>query len=143
MDAIDSITRPGALYSKEMVFSAPCPVPYERGVYGWFFKEIPGITPTDGCVAHGDLALLYVGISPKRVESRQNLRKRLKLHYRSDAYGSTLRRTLGVLLTGENKFPLRRVGSGKRMTFTHLGEQWLDRWMEQNAFVCWVTHPAP
>ena len=29
------------------------------------------------------------------------------------------------------------------MTFTHLGEQWLDAWMEKNAFVCWVTHEAP
>ena len=29
------------------------------------------------------------------------------------------------------------------MTFTHLGEQWLDDWMEKNAFVCWVKHPTP
>ncbi len=29
------------------------------------------------------------------------------------------------------------------MTFTHAGEQWLDSWMEENAFVCWVEHPAP
>ena len=29
------------------------------------------------------------------------------------------------------------------MTFTHLGEGWLDDWMEENAFVCWVKHPAP
>lgn len=29
------------------------------------------------------------------------------------------------------------------MTFTHLGEQWLDAWMADNAFVCWVEHPEP
>ena len=29
------------------------------------------------------------------------------------------------------------------MTLTHLGEQWLDKWMEQNAFVCWAAHPSP
>ena len=29
------------------------------------------------------------------------------------------------------------------MTFTHVGEQWLDHWMEENAFACWVQHPAP
>jgi hypothetical protein len=29
------------------------------------------------------------------------------------------------------------------MTFTHLGESWLDDWMGKNAFVCWVEHPAP
>lgn len=29
------------------------------------------------------------------------------------------------------------------MTFTHLGEQWLDSWMADNAFVCWVEHSEP
>jgi hypothetical protein len=29
------------------------------------------------------------------------------------------------------------------MTFTHLGEQWLDDWMEENVFVTWVEHPKP
>ena len=54
-----------------------------------------------------------------------------------------LRKSLGVLLATESDFLLRRVGSGTRMTFTHLGEQWLDKWMEANAFVCWVQHSAP
>ena len=29
------------------------------------------------------------------------------------------------------------------MTFTHLGEQWLDEWMSDNAFVCWVENNKP
>jgi|TARA_B100001964_G_C13739425_1_gene382392 hypothetical protein len=29
------------------------------------------------------------------------------------------------------------------MTFTNLGEQFLDQWMEDNAFVCWVEHDEP
>lgn len=29
------------------------------------------------------------------------------------------------------------------MTFTHLGEQWLDHWMEQNAKVYWVAEEEP
>jgi hypothetical protein len=37
----------------------------------------------------------------------------------------------------------RRVGSGKRRTFTHAGEQWLDDWMSENAFVAWHEHPQP
>jgi hypothetical protein len=53
-----------------------------------------------------------------------------------------LRLTLGVLLSGVSGYPLRRVGTGKRMTFTHSGEQWLDRWMEANAFVTWIEHPS-
>ena len=29
------------------------------------------------------------------------------------------------------------------MTLTHSGEQWLDDWMIENAFVCWLEHQAP
>ena len=118
----------------------------EPGVYAWFFKEIPGATPTDECVTKDGLTLLYVGISPDKVgkpNSKQNLRKRITNHYRGNAEGSTLRRSLGVLLTDKSYFPLRRVGNGDRMTFTHLGEQWLDKWMEENAFVCWVKNDTP
>ena len=131
------------LYSRTAVLSKPCPVPEERGLYAWYFKAIPPNVPTDECATKDGLTLLYVGISPKDEISTQNLRKRITNHYRGNAEGSTLRLTLGTLLAKQSEFPLRRVGSGKRMTFTHLGEQWLDKWMEENAFVCWVKHPAP
>ena len=29
------------------------------------------------------------------------------------------------------------------MTLTHNGERWLDDWMADNAFVCWLEHEAP
>lgn len=143
MSVISELTNPILLYSRSAVLSQPCPVLQERGLYAWFFKQIPPGVPTDGCVTKDGLTLLYVGISPSRKNSKQNLRKRITYHYRGNAYGSTLRLTLGTLLTEQSDFPLRRVGSGKRMTFTHLGEQWLDSWMEENALVCWVTHPVP
>ncbi len=118
-------------------------IPAARGVYAWFFREVPSYVPVDGCYSRDGLTLLYVGISPKNARSRQNLRKRITYHYRGNAEGSTLRLTLGTLLADNSDFPLRRVGSGRRMTFTHLGEQWLDEWMEQNAMVCWIEHPEP
>ena len=37
---------------------------------------------------------------------------------------------------------LRRVGSGKRMTFAE-GEAVLSQWMADNAFVCWQQDDAP
>ena len=61
----------------------------------------------------------------------------------ADPQGSTLRLTLGALLTAKSDSPLRRVGSGKRLTFTHVGEQWLDAWMADNAQVCWGEHSEP
>jgi hypothetical protein len=144
--SVIALTNTNILYSRSAVLNKPCPVPQEPGAYAWFFKEAPVIVPTDECILKDGLTLLYVGISPDKVSkpnSTQNLRKRITNHYRGNAEGSTLRRSLGVLLSEQSDFPLRRVGSGKRMTFTHLGEQWLDDWMENNAFVCWVQHPAP
>jgi hypothetical protein len=144
--SVTALITPTVLYSRFTVLTKPCPVPQEPGAYAWFFNDVPAIVPIDGCITKDGLTLLYVGISPDKVgkpDSKQNLRKRITNHYRGNAEGSTLRRSLGVLLTGESGFPLRRVGSGNRLTFTHLGEQWLDNWMANNAFVCWVEHPAP
>ena len=131
-----ALLEPTHLYSRSQVLSKPCPVPAEGGLCAWYFKKIPSVTPTDGCLVKDDLTLLYVGIS-------QNIRERVPFHFRGNAEGSTLRRTLGILLTKESGFPLRRVGNGKSMTFTHPGESWLNNWMEQNAFVCWMTHEKP
>jgi len=140
------LISPPKLYSRMEILSKPSPIPNIHGVYGWFFKEIPSLVPSDGCIKHKGLTLLYVGISPDKKckpNSKQDLKKRITYHYRGNAEGSTLRKTLGVLLKEKSGHPLRRVGSGKRMTFTHVGEQWLDDWMERNAFVCWVEHKTP
>lgn len=137
---------PEKTYSRTEVMSKPTPVPAVNGVYFWWFKEIPPGVPTEGCITCDGYTLLYVGISPDqrgKPNSRSNLRKRIKTHYSGNAAGSTLRRTLGVLLSGVSSFPLRRVGSGARMTFTHPGEQWLDAWMEKNANVHWIPVEAP
>jgi hypothetical protein len=104
------------------------------------------MVPADGCLSFGGNTLLYLGIAPdieNKPNSRSTLLKRIRQHYRGNAEGSTLRRTLGVLLEPKSGFPLRRVGSGKRITLTHAGEQYIDQWMEKNAFVTWMVHPEP
>jgi hypothetical protein len=86
--------------------------------------------------------LLYVGIAPRRIStrtSRQNLRKRIRYHFRGNAYGSTLRLTLGCLLG----LQLRRVGSGTRLTFGPASEQTLSEWMAEHARVCWCETSEP
>ena len=137
------LLKPSSVFSRSDVLLKDCPVPAQPGVYVWFFKTIPEIVIAKDCIQFNDLTALYVGISPGSTKSPQNLRKRVRTHYKGNAEGSTLRRTLGILLQDQSGFPLRRVGSGKRMTFTHLGEQWLDSWMEENAFVNWLVHPEP
>ncbi|MDA4891791.1 hypothetical protein PFZ55_33405 [Streptomyces sp. MS2A] len=71
--------------------------------------------------------------------STQNLRKRVRYHYRGNEAGPSLWLTLGRLLGIE----LCRVGSGKRMTFGKAGEATLSQWMADNARVCWIEQREP
>jgi hypothetical protein len=143
-----TLLHPARVWSRGEVLQRACPVPAGPGVYGWYFKELPYPIDTRGCVVLGDLTLLYVGISPKapprdgRGGSRQTLQSRIRYHYRGNADGSTLRLTLGCLLGDRLGLQLRRVGSGRRLTFTD-GEQALSAWMADNAYVAWVETPQP
>lgn len=140
---IAALTEPSRLFSRENVLAKPSPVPKQPGLYAWYFRKPPPEVPTEDCIYHEGLPLLYVGISPRNAYSKEQIQKRIRYHYRGNAEGSTLRLTLGVLLSEESNYPLRRVGSGKRMTFTHQGEKWLDDWMGANALVTWVEYPRP
>jgi hypothetical protein len=136
------------LHSRAEVLSAPCPVPASPGVYGWWFRTIPADIDTEHCRKRDGSTLPYTGISPKRPPangrppSTQTLRTRIKYHYSGNAEGSTLRKTLGILLSDALGIELRRVGAGKRMTFG-IGEQTLSEWMAANARVCWLVDPTP
>lgn len=139
-------SNPQHLYSRAEVLSNPSPVPKAHGLYAWFFKEVPMGVPVEGCLTHEGLSLLYVGSSPdkkSKLDATQTLQQRVRYHFQGNADKSTLRRSLGILLAPESNFPLRRVGSGKKMTLTTPGEQWLNSWMEKNAFVTWVEHDEP
>jgi hypothetical protein len=142
------LTAPSHLWTADEVRGRPSPVPAEPGVYAWYFTSTPADVPTSDCHRQNGGTLLYVGISPKapprdggRV-SRQNLRRRIRYHYRGNAAGSTLRLTLGCLLAAELGIELRRVGSGERLTFA-AGEQALSHWMAANTRVCWHVTPKP
>jgi hypothetical protein len=145
-DVVCALTSPQRVFSRSEVLTKPCPVPKERGVYAWFFKEVPQGVPTGGCHWQDGLTLLYTGISPHEAfkpTTKQNLRRRIQGHYRGNASGSTLRKTLGVLLEKTSGFPLRRTGKTERLTLTTVGEEWLNQWMADNAFVTWMAHAEP
>jgi hypothetical protein len=136
------------MFTRAEVLTSLRPVPEEPGVYGWWFRRLPAHLDTRRCLVRDGCTLLYTGISPKRPPangrppSRQSLRKRITYHYTGNAEGSTLRKTLGALLATELDIELRRVGSGRRMTFG-LGEQALSQWMAANALVSWIVDPTP
>ena len=140
------IVPPSNLHSRAEVLNRPSPVPAKNGLYAWYFADVPQIVSTAGCLTVDGKTLLYIGIAPdksSKPNSRQSLLGRVRYHYRGNAEGSTLRRTLGVLLESKSGFPLRRVGSGTRITLTHAGERYLDEWMGRNAFVAWMACPEP
>jgi hypothetical protein len=114
----------------------PSPVPAIGGVYAWYFSAWPTGIDASACIERDGLKLLYAGISPSpppgngKAASRQTLRSRLRSHLCGNAAGSTLRRTLGCLLSDSLGLCLRRVGStGRRYTFTNPGERVLDQWL--------------
>jgi hypothetical protein len=138
-------------YTRDEIFADPCPVPGEAGAHGWWFRDIPGDIDVSGCEQRDGWTLLYVGISPGppraggKPQTPQDLRKRIRYHFgagHASADGSTLRKSLGVLLGDRLGFALRRIGSGKRQTFAG-GEAVLTEWMAENAAVSWVLHPEP
>ena len=138
-------------FTREQVFAEPCPVPAESGVFGWWFRTLPAEIDVSGCEQRDALTLLYVGISPtpppangKRPVS-EDLRKRIRYHFgagNASAEGSTLRKSLGVLLGKELGIELRRIGSGERSTFAG-GEPVLTQWMADHSLVSWMVRQEP
>ncbi|CCH29401.1 hypothetical protein BN6_20810 [Saccharothrix espanaensis DSM 44229] len=124
-------------------------VPARRGVYAWYFDEVPPGVPTEGCRVGEFGTLLYVGIAPKAPPangarpSKQHLRQRVGYHFGGNAYGSTLRLTLGCHLAEQLGIELRRVGSGTRLTFTKTGEDRLSKWMGAHARVAFTLDDEP
>lgn len=146
--AAEAFLSPSRLYTRSEVLIRPCPVPAAPGVYGWWFRQLPADMDTASCRSADGQVLLYTGISPRRPSSNgvrpsgQTIRTRIRTHLSGNAEGSTPRKTLGCLLAKELGIELRRVGSGRRMTFLH-GEQALSEWLAANVSVSWVVHPAP
>lgn len=146
--SINDLLEPDRLWSREeVVESQPSPVPKTAGVYAWYFRGIPGAIDTSRCHVHDGMPMLYAGIAPRKPYAdgrlgKATLHQRVRNHYAGNAEGSTLRLTLGCLLSTELGIELRRVGSGKRRTFS-FGEQLLSSWMAENALVCWTAVTDP
>jgi len=108
-------------------------LPHQPGIYGWYFNPVPPKVPHGDCTRVNGWTLLYVGIATKDIRQRI-----LDEHFHGNAYGSTLRLSLGCLLTDILSIQLRRIGrSRKRLTFGQTGEVKLSEWMAKHARVAW------
>ena len=111
---IHSCSFPNILYSRFDLQESSKLIPTENGIYFWWIKNLPEIVPLEDCIQIKEYYLVYSGISPDKKgkpNSKSTLRTRLRTHYFGNAEGSTLRRTLGILLAQQSGFALRRVGS--------------------------------
>ena len=141
---INNLLSPDKLYRREDVVNTSCPIPETSGIYAWYFRDIPKPLPKlDFHIIDGS-SLLYVGICPgsNKSNANRNIKRRILEHYgEALAEGSTLRFTLGVVLG----LPLYLKGTSKQgnKTFSKKGEQDLNYWMSENAYITWQTYEVP
>ena len=122
------------------IVKEPTIVPDASGYYCWFFKRAPHILPVKNCSLVQGLPPLYIGIAKSSEKSKSSLRKRIyRNHINGRARQSTLRLSLGVILSEESGYFLRLHKNEKRKYWlASKGEAWLSSWMNENAFVGFV-----
>lgn len=135
------LLQPKRVWQGSEILSGNCHIPKLPGIYAWYFRSIPPEIPTAGCTICNELTLLYIGVAPSKASSKRTLHDRIELHLTGDADVSTLRLSLGCLLSDTLGIQLRRV-SRTRMTFVD-GEQRLSAWLADNAFVVWAIRSEP
>ena len=132
------------MHQRKYVLSKNSSCPRSNGIYAWYFKDGLFKLPNQKSISrHKNYSILYIGIAPSRLTSKSNIRKRIFNHFQGTAYGSTLRLSLGVLLSNKSKFILRRIKNKKMIRFTDEGEDWIDNWLEKNSLVSWFANQHP
>lgn len=139
---LTQLTAPDHLWSWAELQDHKSKPPAQAGVYAWYFKRKPPSVPGDRCHWVRRMPLLYIGISPARLTSRETIRSRLRYHFGGNASGSTLRTTLGALLQRELDLSFRRI-SVSTMKFLPDDEARLSDWMADNARVAWAVCDRP
>jgi hypothetical protein len=135
-----AVIHPDKLHRPSQVLDS-IPADVKRGVYAWWFKNIPQDVPIGGTVVAKSRHLLYVGTGPVSPTSSATLRDRLAAHVTPDASRSTLRRSLGCVLG--MSFEVKRLSKSRMHDGLGKDEERLSEWLEQNALISWVQHETP
>jgi hypothetical protein len=145
----EQLKHPQQLASRKEVIGRDSIVPAVAGIYAWYFKVPPSLDmDLTSYWSQQGAYLLYVGISPSKPPangkppSKGTLRRRISTHMRGNASSSTLRYSVGCLLSQALDIQLRRVGRTERFYFSK-GESVLSAWLEKNALVTWIPHNDP
>jgi hypothetical protein len=142
-----TLLAPSKLWTRAEVLARPCLAQFQPASMRGFLIGVLREFSSEGLLRSFGCVLLYVGIAPGTASesgrsSGQTLRDRLRYHFRGNAEGTTLRLSLGCLLAQKLGIELRRVGTGRRMTFG-AGEQVLDEWLGRSARIAWMVCDEP
>lgn len=142
---VDYFRMSPILLSVKDLYANPSLLPKERGIYGWYFNRLPPEIPPNQYIEHGSLMLLYVGIAGRNEASNSTLRSRIiSQHIKGNAYGSTLRRTLGPLLLKELKLtPYPKGNLHHKGFYFGPGEKELTSWLVMHAWLAWIPEKKP
>lgn len=144
-EVIHRLISESSIQSKDEILANAELKQCDRGIYAWFFKELPPQLDErrDRYFKREGKWLLYIGICPSSSESNRVLRDRIRTHFTRNSYGSTLRLSLGCLLSNCLGITLQVIGKSRRRLTFRDGEKKLSRWMENYAFVAWIQHDSP
>lgn len=118
-------------------------LPDERGLYGWYFAQIPPRVPIDSCAAVQGSYLLYIGIAGKNPSSKGNLRQRFfDMHLASTTSFSTVRLSLGALLRDGLDLVYRPKGK-QTYWYGKEGEGRLTAWMYEHCRIAFIEDIEP
>lgn len=146
----DKLSNPEKLFFyKELDFiNNP---PKKQGIYAFYFDQLPypDIKGIEDCKKVRGWILMYIGISPKKRTSNgnisnENINKRIGSHFgKVIAEWSTLRESLGNLLSKSRGLDIKLKLINTRKNFGPIGEQKLTEWMKEHARVCWFVIEKP
>ena len=98
-DILKAVAEGAPLYSSwAQLRHTPTLPPTAPGILCLVLSQGPPGVPITGCLQREGRTLLYIGIAPRSKGGPATLRDRIRYHFQGNAYGSTLRLTLGCLL---------------------------------------------
>jgi hypothetical protein len=129
LNDLESLSKPERLYSWHEL-NATTVALAGPGAYAFWFKKLPGV-PIEDCLALDGYYLCYVGVA-----NGQTLFSRLHKHFCETASVSTLRLTIGCLLS----MPLQRAGKAE---VRFVSECTLSEWLQREARISFIGTTEP
>jgi hypothetical protein len=118
-------------------------LPARPGFYAWWIQRgaMQGV-PLAPHPQDDALGLLYVGVSPRRHQSKQTIRSRvIANHIRGNIGSSTFRYVLAALLRDE--LGLRPEARQTKLVLSHDDNARLRRWQDDNLHLTWCVREQP